>query len=154
MLTRQVAEHGLGLPDTGFYRWVATKAEPVPHPGYWARDAQKSMRHLGWGVALANIVPGAIVCNSRVSKPYGHIGIYMGTVTVTDAKGVRRVLTDVVLENTDSSRGYRLGGAVALTDLGRFDPDEVFVVPNVLPTAAQAAAIIRKSLAAQAAASK
>lgn len=136
-LTRQVVEYALKLGDGGFYRrFVAVKVDPK-HEGFWARDAQKSLRQLGWGVRLDSLKGGEIVCNHRVSKPYGHIGVYVGTVTLPPT-GNRpaRTLTDMVLENTDSRRGIRLGGAVALTPLAEFDPDEAFRVPDAFSNTA------------------
>jgi hypothetical protein len=44
-------------------------------------------------------------------------------------KNPTRVIAGV-LENTDSSRGFRLGGAVAITEISRFAPTEAFRIPD------------------------
>lgn len=128
-LTRQVIEAGLGFSDGGFYRrFMTVKAEPK-HEGWWARDAQKSLREAGYSVRLDELQPGDILCNHEVSKPYGHIGVYVGRVTL--GTGRSAVTYDrAVLENTDSRRGFRLGGAVAVTPLNQFAPTEAFRIPD------------------------
>lgn len=129
MLTRQVVESALGFSDGGFYRrFIVVKADPK-HEGYWARDAQKSLRAQKFNVRLDALLPGDLLFNDRVSKPYGHVGIYIGAYTYTNSQG-RKVTIDGVLENTDSRRGVRLGGAVAVTPLELWQPTEAFRIPD------------------------
>lgn len=129
---RQAVEAALKLGDTGFYRVITERADPK-HSGFWARDAQKSMRALGWSVSpdLENgqLEPGDIVCNFRVSKPYGHIGIYVGEVAISSTSTLK---VPCVIENQDARRGKRVLGAISITPLTTFDPDEAFRVPRDL----------------------
>lgn len=112
---RQVVERAFDWPPYDFYRRLREGMTDEQYRRRWAVDAEAACRRLGWDVPVAEMHPGDILFAAGASKPYGHVGIYVGEQV---KNGVR---AEYVVENTSSRRGHRYGGALALTPLDRWD---------------------------------
>jgi hypothetical protein len=87
-LVRAVVERAEGLPDMGFYnKYVKQKADP-PHDGFIARDAEKSLRALGYAIKPDQVMPGDLVFKFDVKYNsdfwVGHVGIIIAQGVVLE----------------------------------------------------------------------
>lgn len=123
---REVVQHAYGLSHGQFYtayRVAVTSSAPgrTLSAEPWASDLEASMKQLGYGVSLAQRLPGDIVFNWRLAAPYGHIAILMDSNTVLELS-----------YRHSRPRSYKIRGGIVLTPLELFAPTLLARLPNPL----------------------
>lgn len=106
---RTVIENALKKPAGWFYSKIVTRRSAGNTTSPWlpyAADIEESCKP--WAIALDQIKPGDLVFRGDVSKPYGHIGIYVGNVD-----GIEHGIA----ENTANTKGKHYAGALYLTPM-------------------------------------
>jgi hypothetical protein len=121
-LVRQVVERGLGL---GAMRWALAREalrvdQNEENNGRDANDYAQAAKNLKWTTNV--LEPGCLLYQENVSLPFGHISIYVGSVSGVPS----------VLENTTVSRGIAIPGApkIRLTSLAAFGAYTLISTPN------------------------
>jgi len=127
-MVRHIVEEAFDVEPYGFYRrliipnfhlregeWLATVSSSTNgHDAispYWARGAERALRDAGLARHnVSDMLPGDLLFSWMVSRPYGHVGIYLDG--------------GLVLENTTAERGWLNDkmGAVRITPLREFSP--------------------------------
>lgn len=157
-LVRLIVERAYGVNSHEWYKhhvteWVQPQGFKVS-TGHWARDAERSLRNLGFQIPNNEIKAGDIVCKHDTATvspalwrqlfttPYqaginiGHIAIYLGEIAVLRSDGSLAHTEKVVLENINpayrsSGRALARNGTLSLSRWQSLpSPTSVFRLPE------------------------